>query len=82
VHDSAIVNVVTRIITVDNFIDRIPRAVFETISNHASATAKTFMSLLAARNSVDLDNDKTAYYVDKMLAAGIITQAEHDGILA
>jgi len=69
-------------ITTDEFIDRIPQAAFETISNHSSAEAKTFMSLLNARSSIDLNNDKTTYYVDKMLVAGLITQQEHDDILA
>ena len=70
-----------RKVTTDDFIDRIPRAAFEAIANHSSNEAKTFMAALSARSMINLDNDKTVYYVDRMLAAGIITQQEHDDIL-
>ena len=80
--DNTVPVVSENIITVDDFIDRIPRAAFETIANHASAEAKTLMAALNARANIDLDNDKTAYYVGRMLAAALITQAEHDAILA
>ena len=72
----------TRIITTDEFMDRIPRAAWETISTHASAEATAFVTILNARASIDLDNDKTVYYVNKIKQAGLITQQEHDGILA
>jgi len=70
-----------RIISVDDFIDRIPRAAFEAITNSTSKEARAFVSMLNARNMIPLDNDKTVYYVGKMKAAGLITQAEHDTIL-
>jgi len=70
-----------RVISVDDFIDRIPRPAFETITNHPSNEAKSFVSMLNARNTIPLDNNKTTYYVGKMLDANLITQAEHDAIL-
>ena len=76
-----IIPVSVRIISVDAFIDRIPRAAYETITNHASNEAKSFVSMLNARNTIPLDNDKVVYYVDKMKVAGLITQAEHEIIL-
>ena len=71
-----------RVISTDSFVDRIPRAAFEVIANHASTEAKTFMAALNARSNIDLDNEKTVYYIDKMLLAGLITQQEYDDIIA
>ena len=71
-----------RTITSDAFIDRIPLSAYETIVNHASNEAKTFVSILNSKSHINLDNDKTVYYVGKMKTAGLINQTEHDAILA
>lgn len=71
-----------RVISTDSFIDRIPLTAYNTIANHANADAKAFMSALNSRDTIDLDNDKTIYYIDRMVTATLITQAEADVILA
>lgn len=71
-----------RIISVDEFIDRIPLAAFESIVASPSAIASAFVVAITAMTEVNLDSPKAIYYIDKMLLAGLINQTEHDEILA
>ena len=80
--DTDYVSNAPRPISSEDFIERIPEAAWETITNSNNAKAVAFYARVSASPVINLDSPKVQNAVASMVSGGLISQAEADEILA
>lgn len=74
----------SRVISVNEFVDRIPVDAFEKISNSSAKQATAFITKLGIYRDkgIDLDSAFAVDYAAKLLASNLLTADEHAALLA